>query len=43
MVKYSVRHFADFYRGIRRLAKQFDDLADLPLSFKIYIERIFQL
>jgi hypothetical protein len=43
MVKYSVRHFADFYRGIRRLAKQFDDLADLPLTFKIYIERIFQL
>jgi len=43
MVKYSVRHFADFYRGMRRLAKQFDDLADLPLSFKIYIERIFQL
>ena len=43
MVKYSVRHFADFYRGIRRLAKQFDDLADLPLSFKVYIERIFQL
>ena len=43
MVKYSVRHFADFYRGIRRLAVQFDDLADLPMSFKIYIERIFQL
>jgi len=43
MIKYSVRHFADFYRGIRRLAKQFDDLADLPLSFRIYIERVFQL
>jgi len=43
MVKYSVRHFADFYRGMRRLAKQFDDLSDLPLSFRIYIERIFQL
>jgi len=43
MVKYSVRHFADFYRGMRRLAKQFDDLAELPLSFKMYIERIFQL
>jgi len=43
MVKYSVRHFADFYRGMRRLASQFDDLSDLPLSFKIYIERIFQL
>jgi DNA mismatch repair ATPase MutS len=43
MVKYSVRHFADFYRGMKRLAKQFDNLAELPLSFKIYIERIFQL
>jgi DNA mismatch repair ATPase MutS len=43
MIKYSVRHFADFYRGIRRLAQQFDDLGDLPLSFKLYIERIFQL
>jgi DNA mismatch repair protein MutS len=43
MIKYSVRHFADFYRGIKRLAQQFDDLADLPLSFKLYIERIFQL
>ena len=43
MVKYSVKHFADFYRGIKRLALQFDDLADLPLSFKIYIERILQL
>jgi DNA mismatch repair protein MutS len=43
MVKYSVKHFADFYRGIKKLALQFDDLADLPLSFKIYIERIFQL
>jgi DNA mismatch repair ATPase MutS len=43
MVKYSVRHFADFYRGIKRLAIQFDDSPDLPLSFKIYIERILQL
>jgi DNA mismatch repair protein MutS len=43
MVKYSVKHFADFYRGIKKLALQFDDLGDLPLSFKIYIERIFQL
>ena len=43
MVKYSVRHFADFYRGIKKLALQFEDLGDLPLSFKIYIERILQL
>jgi len=43
MVKYSMRHFADFYRGIKRLARQFEDLADLPLFFKLYIERIWQL
>jgi DNA mismatch repair ATPase MutS len=43
MVKYSMRHFADFYRGIKRLAQQFEDLADLPLFFKLYIERIWQL
>lgn len=43
MVKYSIRHFADFYRGIRILAEQFDGKTDLPLSFKIYIERIHQL
>lgn len=43
MVKYSMKHFADFYRGIRNLALQFNELGDLPLSFKIYIERILQL
>jgi len=43
MVKYSVRHFADFYRGIKRLAEQFYEPADLPTSFKLYIERILQL
>jgi DNA mismatch repair ATPase MutS len=43
MVKYSVRHFGDFYRGIKKLASQFEDSADLPPSFKIYIERILQL
>lgn len=43
MVKYSVRHFADFYRGIKKLALLFDNRLDLPRSFKIYIERILQL
>ncbi len=43
MVKYSVKHFADFYRGIKKLAIQFEGGAELPLSFKIYIERILQL
>jgi len=43
MVKYSIRHFADFYRGIKKLAMLFTDLDDLPASFRIYIERILQL
>jgi DNA mismatch repair protein MutS len=43
MVKYSMRHFADFYRGIKNLAQQFNEQIDLPLSFKIYIERIRRL
>src|SRR5436190_13316892 len=38
MVKYSIKHFADFYRGIKKLAQQFDGQEDLPLSFRIYIE-----
>ena len=43
MVKYSMRHFGDFYRGIKNLALQFSDLDDLPASFRIYVERILQL
>ncbi len=43
MVKYSIKHFADFYCGIKKLAQQFDGQDDLPLSFRIYIERILQL
>jgi DNA mismatch repair ATPase MutS len=43
MVKYSIKHFADFYRGIKKLAQQFEGQDDLPLSFRIYIERILQL
>ena len=43
MVKYSMKHFADFYRGIKNLALQFAGQEDLPLSFKIYIERVLQL
>jgi DNA mismatch repair protein MutS len=43
MVKYSIKHFADFYRGIKKLAQQFDGQGELPLSFRIYIERILQL
>ena len=43
MVKYSMTHFGDFYRGIKKLALLFADQEDLPLSFKIYIQRILQL
>lgn len=39
MVKYSVTHFADFFRGIRRIAELLDGL-DLPVSIKLYIDRI---
>ena len=42
MVKYSVGHMADFYRGIKRLVTIFSE-QDLPSFFKIYIERAEQL
>jgi hypothetical protein len=42
MVKYSVKHFADFYRGIAKIAALLEDL-DLPLNIKIYIDRIIKL
>ena len=42
MIKYSMKHFADFFRGMRRL-KELLIPVDLPASFKIYIERIDQL
>jgi len=43
MVKYSVKHFADFYRGMKILAEQFNETIDLSPSFRLYIERILQL
>lgn len=39
MVKYSVPHFADFFRGIRKIAELLEDL-DLPGNIKLYIDRI---
>lgn len=42
MVKFSVKHFADFYRGIKKLSTQFENI-ELPNYFKLYIERIAQL
>jgi DNA mismatch repair protein MutS len=42
MVKYSIVHFADFYRGIKNIARLLEDL-DLPIGIKIYIDRISQV
>ncbi len=39
MVKYSVTHFADFYRGIKQIAELLEDL-DLPPGIKFYTDRI---
>ena len=39
MTKYSVTHFADFYRGIKKIADLIDGL-DLPANIKLYIDRI---
>ena len=39
MIKYSVPHFADFYRGIKKIAELLEDL-DLPANIKLYIDRI---
>jgi DNA mismatch repair protein MutS len=42
ILKFSIRHFADFFRGIKRIA-QLLEAEDLPLSTRVYIERIQQL
>jgi len=42
MVRYSLTHFADFYRGMRNIAALFEGL-DLPIGIRIYIDRIGQL
>jgi DNA mismatch repair ATPase MutS len=39
MVKYSMPHFADFFRGIKKIVELLDGL-ELPLSIRIYIDRI---
>ena len=39
MVKYSIPHFADFFRGIKQIVALLDGL-DLPTNISIYIERI---
>ncbi|MEO8403638.1 MAG: DNA mismatch repair protein MutS [Chitinophagaceae bacterium] len=42
ILKFSIKHFADFYRGIKKLAVILEK-EDLPISTRIYIERIQQL
>ena len=42
MVKYSVGHCADFFRGLKKLVSLFSQ-QELPAFFKIYIERAEQL
>ena len=39
MVKYSMPHFADFYRGIKKIAELLNHL-DLPANIQLYIDRI---
>ncbi len=42
MVKYSVSHFADFYRGLKQINELLHGL-DLPPSIKLYTDRIGRL
>ena len=42
MAKYSIAHFADFFRGIKNIAGLLEDL-DLPANIKIYIDRMSQI
>ena len=42
MVKYSVEHFADFYRGMRKIV-QLLEAVELPKNIRIYLERSAQL
>ncbi|MGQ0738592.1 MAG: MutS-related protein [Bacteroidota bacterium] len=39
MLKYSVTHFADFYRGLKNIAELLEGI-ELPPAIKIYIDRI---
>jgi len=42
LIKYSVGHLADFYRGIYKLVQMFSH-RELPVFFKTYIDRAAQL
>src|SRR5437764_4892913 len=39
MIRYSVKHFADFYRGLRKLRALFAG-TELPANLSFYLERI---
>ncbi len=39
MVKYSIKHLADFYRGIAKLIRLFDGV-ELPANLQFYIDRM---
>ncbi len=42
MLKYSVKHFADFYRGLKKLLYLFSD-TELPHHLRFYLDRIVDL
>jgi DNA mismatch repair protein MutS len=42
MVKYSVRHFADFFRGLKKILYLFSEV-ELPANLSYYIERIMKI
>jgi DNA mismatch repair ATPase MutS len=42
MLKYSIPHFADFFRGLREIAQLLDGI-DLPPNISIYLDRIAQV
>jgi DNA mismatch repair protein MutS len=42
MLKYSIPHFADFYRGLKQIAELLEGL-ELPPSIKLYTDRISRL
>ncbi|HEU4471552.1 MAG TPA: DNA mismatch repair protein MutS [Flavisolibacter sp.] len=39
MVKYSIKHFADFYRGLKKLLRLFSS-TELPANLSFYLDRI---
>lgn len=42
MAKFSIKHFIDFFRGLKKILSILED-TDLPVEFKIYIDRVQHL